>query len=54
MFAKKTTTLFCFNKNDHRPDLHSFPAGTHIFAEHDVVKSDRTNEEEQLLDSLVD
>lgn len=54
MSAKKQQHFFVLIKNDHRPDLHSFPAGTHIFAEHDVVKSDRTNEEEQLLDSLVD
>lgn len=34
--------------------MHPFPAGTHVFAEHDVVQGDRTNEEEQLLDGLVD
>lgn len=34
--------------------MHSFPAGTHIFAEHDAVQGDRTNQEEQLLDSLFD
>lgn len=34
--------------------MHSFSAGAHIFAEHDVVQGGRTNEEEQLLDSLFD
>lgn len=46
----------CFysRKNNHRPDLHSLPAGTHIFAEHDVVEGGRTNEKEHLLDGLFD
>lgn len=49
--AKK---LFYSHKNKHRPDLHPFPAGAHIFAEHDVVEGRRADQEEQLLDGLFD
>lgn len=34
--------------------MHPFPTGTHIFTEHHVVESGRTNQEEQLFDSLFD
>lgn len=44
---------FYCNKNDLTPDLHSFPAGTHIFAQHDAVEGDGTDQEEELLHSLV-
>lgn len=34
--------------------MHPLSAGTHVFAEHDVVEGGRTNEKEDLLDCLVD
>lgn len=34
--------------------MHSFPAGAHIFAEHDVVERRRTDKEEELFDRLLD
>lgn len=34
--------------------MHPFPAGTHVFAEHDVVEGGRTDQEEELLHGLFD
>lgn len=45
---------FRLNENEPRPDLHPFPAGTHIFAQHDAVKGDGTHQVEELLHGLVD
>ena len=57
-FCLQKNNLFIFSshliKKTLRPDLHSLPAGAHIFPQHDVVEGGRTNEEEHLLDSLFD
>lgn len=54
IFCPQKLFLFKYHKSSHRPDLHSLPAGTHIFAEHDVVEGGCTHKEEQLFKSLLD
>lgn len=41
-------------QKEHKPDLHPFPTGAHVFAEHDVVEGGGSHQEEQLLDGLSD
>lgn len=47
-------TSFGLNEAEPRPDLHPFPAGTHVFAQHDAVEGDGTHQVEELLHGLVD
>lgn len=42
------------NRRELSPDLHPFPAGTHVFAQHDVVQGDGPHQVEELLHGLVD
>ena len=37
-----------------RPDLHSLPAGAHVFAEHDAVECGGPHKVEELFDGLFD
>lgn len=51
-FSVHKRPFFKYLKSSHRPDLHSLPAGTHIFAEHDVVEGGGSHQEEQLFEGL--